>query len=84
VNLLTPRERIATPRHNVSHKLTVPSPLKGKPARVDYWIVSACLTLLHCENCKKARAHRVERIGSLLTWTCHRCGTIARQATARN
>jgi hypothetical protein len=32
---------------------------------------SSRLTLLHCGKCGRSKAHTVERIDGLLTWTCH-------------
>jgi ribosomal protein L37AE/L43A len=40
------------------------------------------LTLLHGQNCGKSKAHTVERIDGLLTWTCTRCGSIVKQPPA--
>ena len=41
------------------------------------------LTLLPCENCRRLKAHAVERIDGLLTWTCTRCGSVVKQSPAR-
>jgi hypothetical protein len=41
------------------------------------------LTLLRCEKCGRSKAHTVERIDGLLTWTCTRCGSVVKQPPAR-
>lgn len=43
---------------------------------------STRLTLLHCSTCSRSKAHTVERIDGLLTWTCSRCGTVVKQPPA--